>query len=29
LRQSQLELIRKGQLAHPYYWAGFVLMGRP
>ena len=29
LRQAQLELIRKGQLAHPYYWAGFVLMGQP
>ena len=29
LRQSKLELIQKGQLAHPYYWAGFVLMGQP
>ena len=28
LRQSKLALIQKRQLAHPYYWAGFVLMGQ-
>ena len=29
LRQAQLEMIRKGEFAHPYYWAGFVLIGQP
>jgi CHAT domain-containing protein len=29
LRQAQLEMIRKGDFSHPYYWAGFVLMGKP
>ena len=29
LRQAQLEMIRKGDFSHPYYWAGFVLLGQP
>src|SRR6185503_7446121 len=29
LRQAQLEMIRNGDFAHPYYWAGFVLIGQP
>ena len=29
LRQAQLEMIRKPEFAHPYYWAGFVLIGLP
>jgi CHAT domain-containing protein len=29
LRQAQLELIHSGKLAHPYYWAPFVLVGQP
>ena len=29
LRQAQLEMIRKGDFSHPYYWAGFVLIGQP
>lgn len=29
LRQAQLEMIRKGRFAHPYYWAPFVLVGQP
>jgi CHAT domain-containing protein len=27
LRQAQLELIRDGRFAHPYFWAPFVLVG--
>jgi CHAT domain-containing protein len=27
LRQAQLELLRSGQTAAPYYWAGFSLFG--
>jgi CHAT domain-containing protein/tetratricopeptide (TPR) repeat protein len=27
LRQAKLELIDSGVLAHPYYWAGFVVAG--
>jgi CHAT domain-containing protein/Tfp pilus assembly protein PilF len=29
LRQAQLEVIREGRFAHPYYWAPFVLVGQP
>ena len=29
LRQAQLEMIRKGDFSHPYYWAGFILIGQP
>jgi CHAT domain-containing protein len=29
LRQAQLEMIRSGDYSHPYYWAGFVLTGKP
>jgi CHAT domain-containing protein len=29
LRQAQLDMIRQGTFSHPYYWAGFVLIGRP
>jgi CHAT domain-containing protein len=29
LRQAQIEMIRKVEFAHPYYWAGFVLTGQP
>ena len=29
LRQAQLEFIGKTPFAHPYYWAPFVLNGRP
>jgi CHAT domain-containing protein len=29
LRQAQLELLRQKGLAHPYYWASFVVVGRP
>ena len=29
LRQSKLEMIRGGTYAAPYYWAPFVLVGRP
>jgi CHAT domain-containing protein len=29
LRAAQLDLIRAGRFAHPYYWAPFVLLGRP
>ncbi|MEA2206049.1 MAG: hypothetical protein QOE77_2825 [Blastocatellia bacterium] len=29
LRQAQLDMIRSGDYSHPYYWAGFVLTGRP
>lgn len=29
LRQTKLEMIRKGVYSHPYYWAGFVLIGQP
>lgn len=28
LQQAQIGLIRSGKWAHPYYWAGFVLMGK-
>ena len=27
LRQSQIELIRSGEFAHPFFWAPFVLVG--
>lgn len=27
LRQAQLDLIRSGKFAHPFYWAAFVLTG--
>jgi hypothetical protein len=27
LRRAKLELIDSGVLAHPYYWAGFVVAG--
>jgi CHAT domain-containing protein len=29
LRRAQLDLIGNGAFAHPYYWAPFVLVGRP
>jgi CHAT domain-containing protein len=29
LRLSKLELIQEGQYDHPYYWAPFILIGRP
>jgi CHAT domain-containing protein/Tfp pilus assembly protein PilF len=29
LRRAQLDLIEKAAFAHPYYWAPFVLVGRP
>ena len=29
LRRSKLEMIRQGSFAHPYYWAPFILIGRP
>jgi CHAT domain-containing protein/predicted negative regulator of RcsB-dependent stress response len=29
LRLSKLELIREGRYDHPYYWAPFILIGRP
>lgn len=28
LRDAQLEMLRDRRYAHPYYWAGFVLVGR-
>lgn len=28
LRQSQLQLLRNPELRHPFYWAGFVLVGQ-
>jgi len=28
LRAAQLEMLRDRRYAHPYYWAGFVLVGR-
>ncbi|HEX8154601.1 MAG TPA: CHAT domain-containing protein, partial [Thermoanaerobaculia bacterium] len=28
LRDAQLEMIRTPQFSHPYYWAGFVMVGR-
>lgn len=28
LRDAQLEMLRTSRYAHPYYWAGFVLIGR-
>jgi CHAT domain-containing protein len=27
LQRSELSLIRSGRYAHPFYWAGFILMG--
>jgi len=27
LRASQLEMIRNGEFAHPYYWAAFIVVG--
>jgi CHAT domain-containing protein/tetratricopeptide (TPR) repeat protein len=29
LRQAQMTMIRRTAFAHPYHWAGFVLIGRP
>lgn len=29
LRQAKLELLEEGRLAHPYYWAPFILIGKP
>ena len=29
LRRAQLEMISTGDFSHPYYWAGFVLIGQP
>lgn len=29
LQRAQLEMIKSRDFAHPYYWAGFVLVGRP
>ncbi|HEY6328119.1 MAG TPA: CHAT domain-containing protein, partial [Blastocatellia bacterium] len=29
LREAKLSLIRDGHFAHPYYWAAFVLNGKP
>ena len=29
LRQARLEVIRETAFSHPYYWAPFVLAGRP
>jgi CHAT domain-containing protein len=29
LQAAKLELIRKKQYAHPYYWAPFILVGEP
>jgi CHAT domain-containing protein len=29
LRRAQLDLIESGAFAHPYYWAPFVLVGKP
>jgi CHAT domain-containing protein len=29
LRQASLELLRQPRFAHPFYWAGFVLVGNP
>jgi CHAT domain-containing protein/tetratricopeptide (TPR) repeat protein len=28
LRAAQLEILRRPMYAHPYYWAGFILVGR-
>ena len=28
LREAQLEMLRSRYYAHPYYWAGFVMVGR-
>jgi CHAT domain-containing protein len=27
LRHAELELLRQPRFAHPYYWAGFILIG--
>jgi CHAT domain-containing protein len=29
LRRASLEVMRSGHYAHPFYWAGFVLVGNP
>lgn len=29
LRQAKLAMIRKGEHAHPYHWAPFILIGKP
>jgi CHAT domain-containing protein len=29
LRAAALQLLRTPRYAHPYYWAGFVLVGDP
>jgi CHAT domain-containing protein len=29
LRQASLEILRQPRYAHPFYWAGFVLVGNP
>jgi CHAT domain-containing protein len=29
LRQASLEVLRTPRYAHPFYWAGFVLVGDP
>lgn len=29
LRAAALELLRMPRYAHPYYWAGFILVGDP
>jgi CHAT domain-containing protein/Tfp pilus assembly protein PilF len=29
LRQASLEVLRQPRYAHPFYWAGFVLVGNP
>ena len=28
LREAQLEMLRDPNLSHPYYWAGFIMIGR-
>jgi CHAT domain-containing protein len=29
LRQASLDVLRDPRFAHPFYWAGFVLVGNP
>jgi CHAT domain-containing protein len=29
LRQAKLEMVRQGKYSHPYYWAPFILVGKP
>ena len=29
LREAALQLLRTPRYAHPYYWAGFILVGDP